>query len=111
MSYSARLRAEGKRPTLIRYAQPMLCVLVLFYLGYHTVSGDRSLFALFKEKRKLEALNQELQETITKRELLEKRVVMLSSQSLDLDLLDEQVRTVLGMGRPDERVIILPMKN
>ncbi|MCE2927783.1 MAG: septum formation initiator family protein [Rickettsiales bacterium] len=110
MSYSARLRTEGKRPILLRYAQPMLCVLVLFYLGYHTVSGDRSLFALFKEKRKLEALSQELADTIAKRETLEKRVAMLSSNSLDLDLLDEQARTILGMAGKGEVVIFLDGK-
>ena len=29
----------------------------------------------------------------------------LSSASLDLDLLDEQARRVLGLGRPDEIII------
>jgi cell division protein FtsB len=110
MSYSARLRAEGKRHVLIRYAQPMLCVLVLFYLGFHTVSGDRSLFALYKERRQLESLHQQLSETIEKRQHLEKRVMILSSQSLDLDLLDEQARSVLGMAGKGEVVIFLDEK-
>ncbi len=110
MSYSARLRAEGKRPSLLRYAQPLLCTFVLFYLGYHTVSGDRSLFALYKERRQLDALNQQLADTVARREALEKRVALLSSNSLDLDLLDEQARSVLGMAGKDEVVIFLDEK-
>jgi cell division protein FtsB len=33
------------------------------------------------------------------------KTLRLSAGSLDLDLLDEQARKVLGLGRPDELII------
>ena len=88
-----------------RAAGPMFCVLILFYLGFHAVSGERGLFALFKENRKLEQLTQELADIRAKREALEKKVRLMSSKSLDLDMLDEQARNVLGYAGKDEVVI------
>lgn len=84
---------------------PLCCVLIMFYLGFHAVSGERGLFALFKETRRLEQLNAELVEIRTKREGLEKKIKLMSNSSLDLDMLDEQARTVLGLAGKDEVVI------
>jgi len=107
MSRFANLYADSKRTALKRAIGPLFCVLALFYLGFHTVSGDRGVFALFKESRRLEALKSELAEVVSKREALEKKVRLLSSNSLDLDLLDEQARLVLGLARKNEVVIFL----
>jgi cell division protein FtsB len=110
MARSYKNTPDTRFSVVRRAAGPMLCVLVLFYLGFHTVSGERSLFVLFKEKRQLEALEQELAQTVAQREAIEKRVRLLSSQSLDLDLLDEQARQVLGMAGKDEVVVFLEEK-
>jgi cell division protein FtsB len=91
-----------------RAAGPLICVLFLFYLGFHTVSGERGLFALFKETRRLEALQTELSAIKVKREALESKVKRLSSHSLDLDMLDEQARSVVGLAGKDEVVIFTP---
>jgi cell division protein FtsB len=99
--------ADTRRHSIFRIIRPMMCVLVLFYLGFHTVSGERGVFALFKETRRLETLNVELAEVAAKREALDKKVRLLSSNSLDLDMLDEQARQVLGMAGKDEVVIFL----
>lgn len=107
MSRAANRYADSKYDAMKRAIAPMLCVLVLFYLGFHTVSGDRGLFALFKESRKLEALKVELSEVHAELGALEKKVSLLSGNSLDLDLLDEQARLVLGLVGRDELVIFL----
>lgn len=91
-----------------RAVGPLFCVLFLFYFGFHTVSGDRGLFALFKETRRLEALQTELVAIKAKREALESKVGRLSSHSLDLDMLDEQARSVVGLAGKDEVVIFTP---
>lgn len=83
----------------------LFCVLILFYLAFHTVSGERGIFALLRESRKLDALKTEVQETKAKREVLEKKVQKLSNNSLDLDLLDEQARKVLGTTGKNEVVL------
>ena len=88
-----------------RAAGPLLCVLILFYLGFHAVSGERGLFALFKENRRLEQLTAQLDDSRSKREALEKKIKLMSSNSLDLDMLDERARTVLGLASKDEVVL------
>ena len=85
----------------------MFCVLLLFYLGFHALSGERGLLALFTESRKLETLQAELTEIKAKRAVLEHNIRLMSSSSLDLDMLDEQVRRVLGMTGKDEVVYFL----
>ena len=88
-----------------RAAGSMFCVLILFYLAFHTVSGERGIFALLQENKKLDTLKAELAETKNKRETLEKKVQRISSNNLDLDLLDEQARRVLGITGKNEIVL------
>jgi cell division protein FtsB len=86
---------------------PLLCVLVLFYLAFHTVSGDRGVFALLKASHQLVMLKAQLAEVSARRQALEARASLISNRSLDLDMLDERARIVLGYTGKDERVIFL----
>jgi len=90
-----------------RVAGSLLGVLIMFYIGFHAVSGERGLFALFKETRRYEQITAELTAIRSKRENLEKKVKMMSSSSLDLDMLDEQARTTLGLAGKDEVVLFV----
>jgi cell division protein FtsB len=90
-----------------RVSGPLLCVLALFYLGFHTISGERGLLALFEEKQKHTQLTQRLETVQQQREMLEKKTSLLSDASLDLDMLDEQARRMLGMVGKNEVVIFL----
>jgi cell division protein FtsB len=99
--------ATSRWESLKRAAVPLVCVLAVFYLAFHAVSGERGLLAYAKESRRLEALKAELKEVVAKREALSKKVRGMSSQSLDLDLLDEQARQVLGLAPKGEIVIFL----
>ena len=97
--------SESYNPLQKRTFGSLFCVLVLFYLGFHTVSGERGVFALLRESRKLEALKTELADVKAQHEALDKKTQKLSDRSLDLDLLDEQARVVLGMAGKNEVVI------
>lgn len=88
-----------------RAMRPLLCVLVLFYLAFHAISGDRGLVALFKETRRLEQLTAELEATRNNRVALQQKVDRMSNSSLDLDMLDERARTVIGYAGKNEVVI------
>jgi len=90
-----------------RALAPLFGVLVLFYLCFHAISGERGVVALFKETRRLAALKVELAEVVSAREAIDKKVRGLSSHSLDLDLLDEQARLVLGLASKNEVVYFL----
>lgn len=76
------------------------------YLVYHTFNGDRGLYALLKENRKLEVIGEELNKVRTQRANLEHDAKLLRSESLDLDMLDEQVRANLGVAGQDEVLVL-----
>lgn len=79
---------------------------LFFYFAYHLAHGDRGYFAWKGLQRKMAAAEQKLDEKLAERQAIENRVKLLRPTSLDLDLLDERARTVLGFVRPGERVII-----
>ena len=85
-----------------------MLVLAVFYLGFHTFHGERGLYALVREQQELRKLNKELAETHDKRVHLEARVTRLRDGSIDLDLLDEQMRRMLGVSKPGEIVMLDP---
>jgi len=70
--------------------------------------GEHGIYALLKEERKLEVLKTELNDITEKRKSLEHRVHLMSSGSLDLDMLDEQARTLLDDTGKDE--VVIPLK-
>ncbi len=82
----------------------LLLVFIMFYLLFHAVSGERGVLALFTETRKLDEVKAELARVKAQHDTLEHKVHLLSDGSLDLDLLDEQVRRVLGMANKNEVV-------
>lgn len=105
-----RMTATWQRfswPFSKKVTSSLFWVLVLFYLGFHAVSGERGVFALFSETRKLAALNEELTQVKQQREDLDRKVRGLSNHSLDLDLLDERARMVLGLADKNEVVYFL----
>lgn len=97
---------SARKIPLHRLAGPLLFTLALFYLGFHTLNGDRGVYALLKEQRRLEVINAELDTLVAQRKELEHRARLLNSGSLDLDLLDEESRRLLGYASPDEVVIL-----
>ncbi len=83
--------------------------IVIFCLGLYfifaSVQGDYGLFRrvqISAELRDLSARRDALAEEIS---TLSNKTLRLSDDYLDLDLLDEQVREILGYIRPDEVVI------
>ena len=99
--------SDHRSPMQKRAISSLFCVLVLFYLAFHTISGERGVIALLREGSKLEAMKTELAEIKSKREALENKTKKLSNSNLDLDLLDEQARLVLGVAGKNEVVIFL----
>ncbi len=102
MNKILNILAKGKNSSGILLILIMVCLYFIFY----AVRGERGLiryFNLTKEVSKARALEQ--QYTIEKQEWDDK-VRRLSSDSLDLDMLDEQARLVLNMVGEKEFVIL-----
>ncbi len=87
---------------------PVLCAAALGYFGYYAVVGERGLVARSRLEREIARVERELARTQAERLRLERRVALLGPAALDLDMLDERARIVLGFARPDELVIFAP---
>jgi cell division protein FtsB len=99
---------DTPRPFYKRMLGPLLVVFIMFYLCFHLVSGEHGLLALFTETRRLDTLKAELSDVKARHDAMEHKVRLLSDKSLDLDMLDERVRHVLGMTGKNEIVYFLP---
>ena len=100
------VRVKRQSMTPMRLMRPLLWMLVAFYMGYHTLHGERGLFALMRDRHEVAQLTTELQETKSSREMMERRVSHLRDSSLDRDLLDEQMRRMLGVMKKGEIVVL-----
>ncbi|NDF11965.1 MAG: septum formation initiator family protein [Proteobacteria bacterium] len=80
---------------------------VFFYFSYHAVSGHNGLLTLFQLHQQLDQAYAELDKVQTNKMELEHRVGMLS-ETIDLDLLDEQSRRMLNYSKPNEKMYLIP---
>ena len=75
------------------------------YFTFAAVQGDYGLFKRIEVKAEGDALQTELASLQAEVARMENLTVRLSDNFLDLDLLDQQARDVLGLIRADEIVI------
>jgi len=87
---------------------PVLSISLLTYFSYHAIQGERGLFAWMQLNQQLKQTHALADAVAGQRDELENRVRRLSNASLDTDLLDERVRSMLNLARGDEVVIMLP---
>lgn len=98
---------------MIRRSTPQLGALFYFlgmimlglYFTFAAVQGDYGLFKRIEVKAEGDALTTELAALQDEVARMENLTTRLSDTYLDLDLLDQQARDVLGMIRADEIVI------
>ena len=88
-------------------AAPMLGALLVSYFGYHAVQGDRGLLSYLRLTREIRRAEITRDLFAGERAELEKRVALLRPRGIDPDMLEERVRVMLNLGRPDEMVIML----
>ncbi|MEM0945794.1 MAG: septum formation initiator family protein [Pseudomonadota bacterium] len=72
---------------------------------FASVQGDHGLFARVQIEAERAALEEQRARLEAEVEALENKTRRLSDAYLDLELLDQQARQVLGMVRPDELVL------
>ncbi len=75
------------------------------YFTFAAVQGDFGLFNRVQIDAEIKTLKAQRDNRQAELAQLENRTRRLSDDFLDLDLLDERARDVLGMARPDEIVI------
>jgi cell division protein FtsB len=88
---------------------PVLGFCTIGYFAYHSVEGDRGLFALLRLSEQIQESRAQLDELAAERKSLERRVSNLRPDHLDPDMLDERARLILNLARPDEIIILDPI--
>ena len=88
------------------YIRKFGLLFIVGYLVYQLMTGDRGFLKLIELSKKRHALEKEITNLETKKQTLSQKVHMLKPESLNLDLLDEQVRRRLGYATEGETVFI-----
>lgn len=90
------------------YASTVVLGFLIFYFGFHALTGERGLLAGQQRRATLAARNEALEGLRQERADLEARVRLLNDNSLSDDLLQERAQTLLGFAAPNDYVIRLP---
>jgi len=80
-------------------------MLLMAYFAFAAIQGDFGHFRRNQVNAEALELEKQLALLTSQREYLENKTKRLSDKYLDLDLLDEQARKILGMAREDEIII------
>ena len=83
----------------------VVVTLVLVYFGFHALHGRYGLLAWIDTSRELVVARQQLAGLVAEREELQHDVQAFQEDSLDRDLLEEELRR-LGYVRPNEVIIL-----
>lgn len=101
------MRVVGELRRRVRHALPPLVWLVLtVYFGWHAVNGERGLRRMFELKQEIAIAKQVAEEIALRRTEMERKIQMLSPQSIDVDMLEESARSMLNMGQDGDYVIL-----
>ena len=90
---------------LRRLILPALAAVYLGYFGFWAFHGYYGIWAKTRLEGEAARLDTELADLSARRLALERHVILLRSESVDQDMLDEQARQALNLLRPDEVVL------
>ena len=96
------MSGNPKRPALGVIAYFTVMCLLGLYFAFASVQGDYGLFRRVQIEAEAATLRLERARLAEEVAALENKTRRLSDEFLDLDLLDEQARDILGLIRPDE---------
>lgn len=84
---------------------PIFAAVISGYFAFHAVLGDRGIFAYADLTEEVREAQLKLADVRGRREALQSDVRRLQRESLDLNLLEERVRTVLNYVDDDDLLI------
>lgn len=84
---------------------PILATCLLSYFVYHLIQGERGLLSWMRLKQKIKIAEEKLTQIQEEQINLAHRVHLMSPNTLDIDMLEEQAREKLGLANNDELII------
>ena len=88
------------------YFLTLIGVCLSLYFSYHAIFGERSYTELKYLNHQLSAQQEIYKDLLYKRQVLQNSVMRLRAGSLDLDLLEERARHVLGYAYAEDMIIM-----
>ena len=95
------------RNKLYLFLSLVFSFLILLYLIYFLINGERGMISFYTIKNQQNELQNELKKIKLKNDLLADRVKRLKANTIDLDYLDEQIRLNTGYVSDNELFISL----
>lgn len=85
---------------------PVVALGVLVYFIYHIINGNHGWLSWKHLEKELETSESTLEHLKEEQQDLQNKVSLMRPESLDEDMLDERVRTMLGTAKASEIIII-----
>jgi len=87
------------------YLPTAVLACLVFYFGFHALTGERGLLLSHQRREMLAEKQDELRRLRLERTGLETRARLLRNESLSADLLEERAHVLLGFADPRDYVI------
>ncbi len=99
------METPSRKNGLVGYIVSLSVIALIAYFSYSAIQGPSGLVSLFKYQAQEARLQEDLNALQLERQAAKNRTRRMSDRFLDLDLLDEQTRKVLGYARGDEVIL------
>ena len=86
----------------------LVWICIAGYFVYHIIIGARGVVSWTILSREANQLESELAEIKKENEFMNNKIKGIRSDSLDLDLLEEQAQRILGFCHAEDTVVLLP---
>lgn len=86
----------------------LVWICIAGYFVYHIVIGGRGIISWTILSHEADQLESELDKLKFENEFLENKIKGMRSDSLDLDLLEEQAERIIGFCHAEDTVVLLP---
>lgn len=84
----------------------IIVFLIFIYFSFYTINGERGLLRYMYLSKEIKYAQSIADKYSAEKKLLEQKVRLLSSNSLDLDMLEERTREILNYAADDEFVLL-----
>ena len=83
-------------------------ILIFGYIIFHIIYGDRGVISLLQYNKKYQKTLSEFESVKIERQKLQSKVGLLKTDSIDLDMLEEQAKKNLSLTKENEVILNEP---
>ena len=95
------------RKNLTSVFSNVIWLCLIGYFVFHVISGARGVISWIKLSKQVESLEKKAQGLKEENAFLENKIRFFRNDNLDLDLLEEQSRNILGFANEDDIIVLL----